>query len=70
MNCEEYREAIGADPNFDGGATHVAECEACQAYRREMLALDAQIGRALAIDVPELQMPELEDVDTDNVVSA
>lgn len=69
MNCEEYREAIGADPNFDGGATHVAECESCQAYRREMLALDAQISRALAIDVPELQMPELEDIDTGNVVS-
>ena len=69
MNCEDYRQALGADPNFDGGASHVAECEACQDYRREMLALEAQISRALAIDVPDLQMPEFDDVDTEKVVS-
>lgn len=63
MNCEEYRQAIGADPSFDGGAGHLGECAACQAYRSEMLELDKVIGAALAISVPELQPPELPDVD-------
>ena len=69
MNCEEYREAIAADPSFDGGAGHLTQCEACQAYRSEMLALDERISRALAIDVPELVIPELPNVDTENVVA-
>lgn len=69
MNCEQYREAIAADPSFDGGAGHLSECEACQAYRREMLELDRMIGAALAIDVPEPVVPELPDIDTDKVVA-
>ena len=69
MNCEQYREAIAADPSFDGGAGHLSECAACQAYRSEMQALDQTISRALALDVPQLQMPELPEIDTTNVVS-
>ena len=69
MNCEEYRESIGADPTFDGGAGHLAECAACQAYRKQMLELDKVIGAALSLDVPELRMPELPDVDSDKVVA-
>jgi len=69
MNCDDYKQAIGADPNFDGGAGHVSECESCQAYRREMLALDEQIKRALSINVPEIETPALEPVDNSNVVS-
>ena len=69
MNCEEYRQAIGADPSFDGGAAHLSECAPCQAYRKEMLRLDKAINAALSIDVPELNMPELPDLDTSNVVS-
>jgi len=69
MNCEDYKQAIGADPNFDGGAEHLIGCESCQAYRREMQALDAKIGRALALDVPELNMPELPEIETEKVVS-
>ena len=69
MNCEEYREAIAADPSYDGGACDVTECAACQAYRDEMIALNEKIGRALAIDVPELAMPELPDIEADKVVS-
>jgi len=64
MNCEEYREAIAADPSFDGGAGHLNECAACQQYRSEMQALDQRISRALAIDVPQLQMPELPELST------
>jgi hypothetical protein len=67
MNCDDYRQAVAADPSFDGGAGHVADCSACQAFRREMLALDRTIGRALAIDVPKLVMPDLPMID--NVVA-
>ena len=59
MNCEDYRQAIATDPSFDGGAGHLSECAACQSYRSEMQALDQKISRALAIDVPQLQMPDL-----------
>ena len=61
MNCEQYREAIAADPSesFDGGALHSAECSACNAFKAEMQALDKKISAALEIDVPELTMPDL-----------
>ena len=61
MNCEQYKEAIAADPSesFDGGAQHSAECSSCTAYKAEMRALDEKISAALEIDVPELTMPEL-----------
>jgi len=69
MNCEEYREAIAADPSasFDG-AGHAAACEACAAFTAEMQALDAKISKALAIDVPALSIPELQPVEDSNVV--
>ena len=69
MNCEDYRQAIATDPSFDGGAGHLGECSACQAYRREMLELDRTISRALALDVPQLEMPELPDIESDKVVA-
>ena len=69
MSCEDYRQAIATDPSFDGGAGHLSECAACQSYRREMQALDQKISRALALDVPQLQMPDLPEIDTENVVT-
>jgi len=72
MNCDDYRQAIAADPSFDGGAGHLSECVACQAYRSEMQELDQMISRALALDVPELQVPELPEISTskaDNVIA-
>lgn len=70
MNCEEYKEAIAADPsaNFDG-AGHAAACESCAAFTAEMQALDAKIAGALAINTPELIMPELPPIEDDNVVN-
>ncbi len=61
MNCEDYKEAIAADPSesFDGGAVHAADCSSCNAFKAEIQALDARIAAALAIDVPDLKMPEL-----------
>ena len=52
MNCEEYREAIAADPAFDGGVSHVAGCSSCQAYQREMQSLNLKIAKAMLVDVP------------------
>ena len=64
MNCDQYKEAIAADPSesFDGGAVHSAECSACSAFKAEMQALDVRISAALKIDVPELSMPEFPSV--------
>ena len=61
MNCDQYKEAIAADPSesFDGGALHSAECSSCNAFKAEMQALDVRIAAAFAIDVPDLNMPEL-----------
>ena len=69
MNCDEYRQAISAEPAFDGGAGHLSTCADCQAFRAEMQSLDARIAGAMQIAVPELKMPELPPVETENVVS-
>ena len=69
MNCNEYKEAIAADPAFDGGAGHLSECDECQAYRRAMQSLNDKIAKALSIDVPELELPELPDISAENVVA-
>ena len=70
MNCEQYREAIAAGPSesFDGGALHSAECSSCNAFKAEIQALDARIAAALAIDVPDLKMPELPAVTSEEKV--
>jgi len=67
--CEQYREAVGADPAFDGGAQHLVGCAECRVYRDEMLALDARIAKALAVPVPPLDLPDLPDIDTANVTT-
>jgi hypothetical protein len=68
MNCNEYREAIAADPSESshGGAAHAAGCEQCRNYRQEMRALDERMALALAIEVPELKMPELPPIEADS----
>ena len=69
MTCDEYREAVTADPSYDGGGEHLASCSECQAYRAEMQAFDRQIAAALNVNVPELRMPELPEVDTSKVTT-
>jgi len=69
MNCNEYKEAISAEPGYAGGGEHLDVCADCRAYRAEMRAFDRQIGAALSIVVPELSVPELPDIDVENVVS-
>ncbi len=70
MNCEDYKEALAGDPSasFEGGAEHVAACESCATFQTEMQSLDAMIAKALSVDVPELKLPELTDIEDDNVV--
>jgi hypothetical protein len=53
VNCKEFRAATGADPRATRAdlAAHAAGCEACAAWRRELLRMDDVIRRALAFDV-------------------
>ena len=70
MNCEDFRQAIAADPGATDAAlaAHAAECAACREYRNEYRALDEKIAAALSIPVPELSMPELDAPQGTNVV--
>jgi len=69
MNCEEYRQALTADPAWTGGAGHVAACAECQAFTRKVQALNLDIARALQIDVPPLVLPDLPEVDSGSVTT-
>lgn len=69
MNCEEYRQALTADPSWTGGAGHVTACAECQAFTRKVQALNLDIARALQIDVPSLVVPELPEIDDSKVAS-
>ncbi len=68
MNCEDYRQAIAADPSYDGGEAHLSACSDCRAFRDDMRGLDRKIGRALAIEVPPPSVPVLPEIDTTDVV--
>lgn len=71
MNCEEYKQAVAADPAFEDDTGHAALCQSCADFRAQMISLDKSIASAMTIDVPPLQMPELPAIDAlaDNVVS-
>lgn len=70
MNCEEFKEAIAAEPSatFEG-AEHAAVCEPCAAFAADIQAFNEKIAKALAIDVPEFEMPSLGAVEDDKVVN-
>jgi hypothetical protein len=67
-NCDEYREAISADPAFEGGDEHLSVCSECRAYRREMQSLNVKIAKAMQLSVPVLKLPELPTIDTQNIL--
>lgn len=69
MNCEDYKTALTTDPSFVDDAKHVDSCAPCQTYTEELLAFNAKLLGAMEISVPELAMPELPEIDADNVVS-
>lgn len=68
MNCDDYQAAKAADPGFEDESGHVHTCADCQAFSREILALDDRLRAAMELNVPPLCMPELPDIDTENVV--
>ncbi len=72
MNCEQYREAIAAQPGESSSSTaaHVAQCAGCAEFRRDILAMDKLIARALEIDVPELRLPQLSPLDGSSTVAS
>jgi hypothetical protein len=57
VNCEEARELIGADPDTVSPElqAHLADCHACEDYRKDMLALNEKMRRALEIDLRMFQ---------------
>lgn len=59
MTCDEARELIGGDPETASPEllAHLDTCPDCQAYRQQMLALNAKIRRALELDLQPLQRP-------------
>jgi anti-sigma factor RsiW len=67
MNCAEFENAIAADPGCmpAGGDAHLASCAACLALWNEYRELDQRIAKALAIEVPPLTMPPLEELEHD-----
>ena len=69
MNCEDYKKALTADPGIDDESGHLDTCVSCREYSAEMLALNDDIAAAMTIPVPELTMPDLPAIETDNVVA-
>lgn len=67
MNCDDYRHALTADPEFGDESGHAESCASCRAYAGEIESLNRRIAQAMALDVPPLSMPELPDINTDNV---
>lgn len=61
--CDEYRERITAEPGSDRLSGHLEACPDCRAYHVEMLAFDADIARALAVPVPDLDPAALQDLE-------
>ena len=59
MKCSDFQLSLGAEPSATSPEleAHVRECAACAQYRREMLKLDADIRRALMIDLDALGAP-------------
>lgn len=52
MDCLEFRRQVGAEPSAAGPEfdAHRRECPACARRQDELLAMDALIARALAVD--------------------
>ena len=70
MEDKDFIKAIAAEPSrdLDTSAMSDAERREAEAFQAEMQALDATIAAALAVPVPELKMPELPEIASDNVV--
>lgn len=68
MNCDDYKKALAANPDFDDQSGHVQACADCQVFVREILALNDRIRAAMALPVPPLRMPDLPELELGDVV--
>ena len=57
MTHEEARLLIGGDPEDTSAElqAHLKACAECQAYRQQMLALNAKLRRAMELDWSKLE---------------
>lgn len=57
MKCSDIQLSLGAEPSATSPEleAHLRECAACAEYRKEMIRLDADIKRALMINVEEMK---------------
>lgn len=71
MNDKELEKRIAAEPfaDIDLSGLSAENRQSAEAFREEMQALDGRIAAALAVDVPELDLPELPEIGDDNVVN-
>lgn len=71
MDEKHYERQIAADPSadIDESGLSARDRRAAATFRDEMQALDDKIARALAIEVPALDMPDLPSVDGDDNVT-
>ena len=67
MTCDDYQEALTANPAFNDESGHLDSCASCQAYRAEIFAFDEKLAAAMDIPVPELTLPKLPELETENV---
>jgi len=61
MNCDEFRQAVTADPAADaaGLSGHVEACPDCQEFLGRLRGFDRDMRAAMAIEAPPLRMPKL-----------
>jgi len=59
IDCLEFRRRVGAEPSLAGSEieAHRRNCPACARYQDELQAMDALIGRALAVDAARIGKP-------------
>lgn len=67
MNCDDYKTALAGNPDFEDQSGHVQGCIDCQAFGREIFALNERIRAALELPVPPLRMPDLPDLDLGDI---
>ncbi len=65
--CEDYRRTIAANPADED--VHAERCASCAAWRDELRELDAKLRRAMALPVPEFELPDLDEIDTSAVTT-
>ena len=66
-HCDKLQQALAADPRHAADSEHLASCTACREFHADMLALDARLLRAMSVRVPQLQLPDLPELDTSAV---